>query len=180
MQRIAPKRRAWGIGAIAVILTIGAAQLNGTRLESALACDRSDPVNSACWDASYRDYLKAARWVRDSTPKDAVFFVNKERGFYLHSGRLTINQDRALQEDSLSLAAFLRSSGAHYTVATTVGLRAAQHDRLLSSACKDFVLLHSFPSATLVLRLREPSDPPDDDAACRALETYRNATRSIE
>ncbi len=180
MQRFAPRHRAWGIGALVALLTIGATQLNASRLEAALGCDRQDPVESACWEASYRDYLKAARWIRDSTPQSAVFFVNKERGFYLHSGRLTINQDRALQEDSLSLADFLRASGARYTVATTVGLRAAQHDRLLASACRDFVLLQTFPSATLVLRLREPTDAPDDDSGCRALATYRNATRSSE
>lgn len=179
-RRFAPRLRGWGLAAMAVLLTIGAAQLNGERLASALDCDRNDPVNSACWDATYRDYLKAARWVRDSTPTSAVFFVNKERGFYLHSARLTINQDRALQEDSLSLASYLRSTGAHYTVATRVGLRAAQHDRLLASACRDFTLLRSFPSNTLVLRLREPGDSADGGGACRALEPYRNATRSTE
>lgn len=179
-RQLAPRLRAWGIAAIAVSLVFGAAQLNGTRLRSAFACDRDDPVNSSCWDASYRDYLKAARWVRDSTPPNAVFFVNKERGFYLHSGRVTINQDRALQEDSLSLAAYLRAAGAHYTVATAVGLRAAQHDRLLASACRDFVLLRAFPSNTYVLRLRDSTDAADDDGACRALATYRNATRSTE
>lgn len=179
-QRVAPRFRAWGIAALAGMLIVGAAQLNGARLGSALACDRDDPVNSNCWDASFRDYLKAAAWVRDSTPSDAVFFVNKERGFYMHSGRLTINQDRALQEDSLSLAGYLRSKGARFTVATTVGLRAAQHDRLLASACRDFVLLRAFPSETFILRLRDETDSPDDDGACRALATYRNATRSSE
>jgi hypothetical protein len=179
-KRFAPRFRGWGLAGMALLLSIGAAQLNGARLASALDCDRDDPVNSSCWDATYRDYLKAAHWVRDSTPTSAVFFVNKERGFYLHSGRLTINQDRALQEDSLSLAGYLRSSGAQYTVATSVGLRAAQHDRLLASACRDFVLLRRFPSNTLVLRLRAPDDSAADDGACRALETYRNATRSSE
>ena len=173
-RRFAPRRRMAMVATLATLLVVGAAVADDGRLREAAACDRANPVESAgCWDQYYRAYLKAARWVRDSTPADAVFFVNKERAFYLHSGRKTINQDRVLREDSTTVAEFLRARGVHYTVAAQVGLRENEQNYLLARACRAFVLLREFPEQTFVLRLREATDAPDNDSACRALATYQ-------
>ena len=98
--------------------------------------------------------------------------MNKERGFYLHARRKTINQDRTLQEDSLSLAPFLRQHGVEYAVTAQVGVRADKHNVLLARACHDFVVLKRLPQLTVVLRLRNSGDAVDDGRTCRALAPY--------
>lgn len=174
MRRFAPRARIAALTVLVLLLALGAARFDASRLASAGACDRRNPTESSgCWDRSYRAYLAAARWAAEFTPPDAVFFVNKERGFYFHSGRRTINQDRALEEDSVSLAPYLRQRGAHYTVATPVGVRSEEHNRLLAAACRDFLVLKRFPEQTLVLRLRTDDDPPGDETACRLLNSFR-------
>lgn len=172
-RRFAPR---WGratLAALFALLLVGAVRADHSWWRLTADCDRSTPSTSrGCWDTSYRVYLRAAQWVRDSTPPDAVFFVNKERAFYYHTARRTINQDRTLQEDSLSLAGYLRERGARYTVAAPVGLRAPEHYWLLASACRDFVVLRSFTERTLVMRLREPGDA-EDSRACGLLAPFR-------
>jgi Dolichyl-phosphate-mannose-protein mannosyltransferase len=171
--RFAPRQRAVARAVLFALLALGAVRAGVSSWERTADCDRSAPVTSeGCWDAAYRVYLRAAMWVRDSTPPDAVFFVNKERGFYYHTARRTINQDRTLQEDSLSLAGYLRSRGAHYAVAAPVGLQAPEHYWLLADACRDFVVLRTFTERTVVLRLRAPSEGPDP-RACNALAPFR-------
>jgi len=174
LRRLAPRARVPLLTVLVLLLAYGALRMDATRLLSAAECDRSNPVESTgCWDRTYRAYLAAAQWARTSTPEDAVFFVNKERGFYYHSARRTINQDRTLEEDSLSIGGYLRSRGVRYTVATPVGLRSEEHNRLLAAACREFVALKRFPEQTIVLRLRDAGDPVGDDAACRLLLPYR-------
>ncbi|MEO6447551.1 MAG: hypothetical protein ABIZ91_05580, partial [Gemmatimonadaceae bacterium] len=180
-RRFTPRWRGALMGTLVALLAFGALRVNVLRAEKNLGCDRGNLVDdSGCWDSYARAYLQAALWVRDSTPATALFFVNKERGFYMHSQRKTINQDRALQEDSLSLAAYLRARGAEYTVAAQVGVRSDKHNVLLASACRDFVVLKQFPRLTAVLRLRNADDPPDDGRACRVLSPYRGRTREPE
>lgn len=171
--RLVPRRRGAAVAMLAALLLVGVGAANVPRLRAAAACDRANPVESdGCWDPYYRAYLRAARWVRDSIPPDAVFFVNKERAFYQHARRRTINQDRTLRESPSTLATYLRERGAHYAVAAPVGLREDEHYYLLAHACHDFVLVRSFAEDTFVLRLRAPSDPPGDDSACQALSPY--------
>ena len=173
-RRYASRYRVALLAMLSALLMLGASRVVSVRLRDALGCDRAIPMDDqACWSPEYRAYLQAARWVRDSTPAAAIFFVNKERGFYMHSARRTINQDRVLQEDSLSLAPFLRSRGATHAVIAPVGTRSDRHNFLLAQACRDFVVLREFPMATVVVRLREATDPANDDGACRALLPYR-------
>lgn len=171
--RLFPRRRGALVAILATLLLAGAGRADVAALRTAAACDRVAPVQSdGCWDPSYRAYLTATHWVRDSTPSDAVFFVNKERAFYQHTGRKTINQDRALRESPSTLAAYLRERGAHYAVAAPVGLREREHYHLLAQVCQEFVLLRSFAEDTFILRLRASSDPPGDRSACEALSPY--------
>lgn len=179
--KLFPRQRGVLMAILAALLLVGAGRADVASLRRAAACDRNAPVQSdGCWDPFYRAYLTATHWVRDSTPSDAVFFVNKERAFYQHSRRKTINQDRALREPPLMLGAYLRGRGAHYAVAAPVGLREEEHYHLLAQACQDFVLLRSFAEDTFVLRLREPDDPPGDDGACKALSPYLTWRRRLD
>lgn len=180
-ERFAPRRRAAIVGGLAGLLLLGTAQSDLRFLRRMLRCDRSAPARSAgCWNPQYRAYLQAAQWVRDSTPADAVFFVNKERGFYQHSGRKTVNQDRTLKEDPDSLAGYLRSRGVHYSVAVPVGILSEHHNDLLARACHDFIVLKALPEQTFVLRLKDPSETPGDETACRALAPYRHSSPPAE
>jgi hypothetical protein len=181
LKRLAPRARVPVLTGLVLLLVIGALREGVPRLNAAMQCDRSNPIDApGCWDSQNQAYLAAARWVRASTPEDATFFVNKERSFYYHSARRTINQDRALEEDSLSLGPYLRSRGAAYTVATSIGVKSGTHNRLLAQACREFVVLKEFPEETVVLRLRQAGEAPGDDAACRVLFPYRDRSRSDE
>ncbi len=172
-KRVIPRRPFAVVGVLATLLALGAVRADLAEWREVKDCDRDNRSTSrGCWDVTYRAYLRAAHWVRDSTPPDAIFFVNKERAFYYHTGRRTINQDRTLQEDSLSLAGYLRTRGAHYTVAVPVGLRSAEHNWLLATACRDFVVLRGFAERSAVMRLREPGEPVDA-RSCELLAPYR-------
>ena len=173
-RRFLPQLRRPVLATLVGLLAFGALRVEYGRVRASLACDRSNPVDDRqCWDTFARAYLKAAYWVRDSTPPLSLFFVNKERSFYMHSSRKTINQDRTLQEDSLSLAPYLRAKGVEYAVTARIGVRSDKHNGLLARACRDFVILQKFPQETVVLRLRRATDVPDDGTTCRVLAPYR-------
>lgn len=177
--------RRWGVKAQALIVTgigallvVGAAQQGRELFARRIECHRrAESPGEQCFPESEQTFFAMARWVRDSTPPEALFFVSKERAFYLHSGRLTINQDRALQEDSLSLAPYLRSRGVTHTVVGAIGVRQAQHGRLLASACRDLVLLRRFSPESGVFRIRGAHEPGDGGAACELLGWWARLPR---
>jgi hypothetical protein len=155
------------------LLGIGALQRTGPEVANRLACDRSAPAESqACWPEPERDLLTLAKWVRDSTPSEAIFFVSKERGFYVHAGRKSINQDRALDEDSASVGAYLRAHGVTYTVLSPIGVLASKHGRVVSASCREFELVKQFTPRTLLLRVLPGRSPSDSTAACAATREY--------
>ena len=180
-RRFVPRWRRPAMATLVGLLAFGALRVEYGRVRASLACNRANPVDDrGCWDSFARAYLKAAHWVRDSTPPSSRFFVNKERGFYMHSLRKSINQDRTLQEDSLTLAPYLRANGVEFAVAAQVGVRSDKHNVLLARACRDFVVLKELPQETVVLRLRQATDPPDDGTTCRVLAPYRAHFRPRE
>lgn len=158
---------------VTALFLAGAAQRNVDLHAGRLACDRSNPAASAsCLPEEERIFLTMAHWVRDSTPREAILFVSKERAFHVHTGRLTINQDRALQEDSLSLGPYLRGRGVSYTVVGPIGVRQAQHARLLARACRDLVLVREYPLQSAILRIRGAEEAVDD-RSCPYLAPWR-------
>jgi len=169
------------IGALALLLTVGALQRVAPYYRRYAACDRAHPSESAtCWPDAERDYLRLARWVRDSTPAGSIFFVSKERSFFMHTARKSINQDRGLQEDSLSLAPYLRSRGVAYTVVTPVGVRSQMHNALLATACRDLALVHEFAPTTFLLRVRAVDEPTGADDSCARIRQFVEAPASEE
>jgi Dolichyl-phosphate-mannose-protein mannosyltransferase len=173
-SRFGPRIRGVATALIAILVLAGSAGSDVPTVREALACDRADPAHDdACWTTEERAYLRAAQWARDSVPAGAIFFVNKERGFWYHSGHLTINQDRALEEDSASLAPYLRATGARYVVTTRVGTKSLQHGRLVASACHDMVLVKDFEDGVALLRVRDP-DEAEDPRACAVVQWWRD------
>jgi hypothetical protein len=159
--------------AIAALLAFGAIRVLSRELPPRLACDRRAPAESEpCWPEADREFLQLSHWIRDSTAKDAVFFVSKERAFYVHSGRRSINQDRGLREDSASLGGYLRSRGVDYTVVTPIGVFAKAHGRLVASACQEFDVVKQVSPRTMLLRLRPEPAPRDDTMTCNAVRQF--------
>lgn len=167
----------WVVPAITLALAIGALTRDGDRVAAVRACDRANPLESpACYSAGEREALQVAYWVRDSTAADDVFFVSKERAFFVHSGRRSINQDRALRERPDSIAPYLRSRHVRYAVVSPIGVYAWEHNSLLSQACRDFAVVRQFSVATVLLRVRDAGEAGDDGAACKALAWWRPRT----
>jgi len=173
-DRYLPKAR-WGLmAALALLLAGGALVRDLARLATVRACDRSNPIDSpACFPDGDRAALQLARWVRDSTGRDDVFFVSKERAFFVHSGRRSINQDRGLREPPDSLASYLRARQVRYAVVTPVGVYAKEHNALLAQACRDFVVVRQFAASSALLRVRDAGDADDGGATCRTLAPWR-------
>jgi hypothetical protein len=175
-----PRYRRWTVWGIAALLGLGALRLGAPEFSKRLACDRAAPADSPdCWPVAERELLTLAHWVRDSTPPDVLLFVSKERAFYVHAGRKTINQDRGLREDSTTIGAYLRSRGVDYTAVTTVGVYARRHRVLVRGACRDFELVKRFSRRTLLLRVLPESAPSDATPACEAIRQFNqpvNAT----
>jgi len=170
---VAPRYRRLAVYVMAAVLAAGAIALTGPELNDRLACDRSAPADSeTCWPVSERELLSLANWVRDSTPADAVFLVSKERAFYFHSGRKSINQDRGLREDSASFGPYLRMRGVSYTVLTPVGVRADRHAGLIESACRDFELVKQVSRRTLLLRVVPQAAASDSTPTCAAIREF--------
>ena len=172
-QRFFPRYRRWVVFAFGAALAIGALGRTAVDVSTHLQCDRSAPADSpSCWSREERELLKLAHWVRDSTPPDAVFFVSKERAFFVHASRRSINQDRALREDSTTIADYLRSRGVAYTVLTPVGVRMRRHTQLVRSACRDFELVKRFSNRAMVLRLLPGAAASDSATACAAARDF--------
>ena len=161
-------------GVLVGLLALGAGLRTANKLAKVAACDRANVLQSeGCLTPDYRVYLQVARWVRDSIPADEVFFVAKERAFFFHSGHRTINQDRGIEEDSLSLGPYLRAQGVGYAVATPVGIRSDGFGNLLATACRDFTVVRAFSRKTILLRVRGADEPRDRGTACRAMAPWR-------
>ncbi|MBK6843376.1 MAG: hypothetical protein IPG88_13915 [Gemmatimonadetes bacterium] len=168
--------RRWVVPAITLALAVGALTRDGDRVAAARACDRANPLASpACYSDGEREALQVAYWVRDSTAADEVFF-SKERAFFVHSGRRSINQDRALRERPDSIAPYLRSRHVRYAVVSPIGVYAWEHNSLLSQACRDFAVVRQFSAATVLLRVRDEGEAGDDGATCEALARWRPKT----
>ena len=175
-EKYAPRYRRLAVFGVGALLALGAMRETAPALRQRLGCDRTAPaVSPPCWPQAEREFLSLANWVRDSTPADALFFVSKERAFYVHSGRKTINQDRGLREDSTSLGGYLRSREVSYTVLTRVGVNARRHATLLSSACREFELVKEISPQTLMLRVAPQSAESDSVPACAAIRNYAPA-----
>lgn len=169
-KRLFSERGRLLVFAASLLLLVGAYPRNATRVQRLTACDRAHPESSAaCWPSADGEYLRLAKWVRDSTPREAIVFVSKERAFFVHSGRKSINQDRGLQEDSASLGPYLRSRGVSFSAVSPVGVRSQQHNALVAKACRDFAIVRHFSERTILLRVRAESEPPDAGETCAAL-----------
>ncbi|MCC6774309.1 MAG: glycosyltransferase family 39 protein [Gemmatimonadaceae bacterium] len=169
----APRARPWLLATFVGLVAWGSLRTDARLFQRAMACDRANPAGpSTCWPIPERNYLRLANWVRDSTPPDAIFFVSKERAFYMHAGRKSINQDRGLQEDSVSLGDFLRARGVSYATVTPVGVRSGPHNRLVAAACREFSLVRRFSEQTMLLRVRAPGESSATDDACAALAVW--------
>jgi len=174
-----PRHRLAALLVFSATLAIGALGRTAAQVASRLDCDRTAPEDSpSCWPGQERELLKLAHWVRDSTPADAVFLVSKERAFFVHSGRKSINQDRALREDSATIAGYLRSRGVSYTVLTPVGVRATRHLQLVTGACRNFELVKQFTHRTILLQLLPETVPNDSSAACMAARAFDRRDRA--
>ncbi|HEX6314819.1 MAG TPA: glycosyltransferase family 39 protein, partial [Gemmatimonadaceae bacterium] len=172
-SKFVPRYATQALIVLSALMLIGAGRRTTEELATRLGCDRSAPATSpACWPDPDRELLTLAHWVRDSTPADAVFFVSKERAFFVHSGRKSINQDRALREDAESIGDYLRSRGVSYTVMSPIGIFAGRHARLVTRACREFELVRQFSSRTLLLRVLPEPASTEDTATCAAARAY--------
>ncbi|MCC6927887.1 MAG: glycosyltransferase family 39 protein [Gemmatimonadaceae bacterium] len=175
-ERWLPSVRRWVVPAIAALLLAGALARDARAVAAMRACDRSHPVDApTCLSPDERESMRLAAWVRDSTPPTARLFTSKERAFYWHTGRRTINEDRALREHPDSLAAYLRAREVAYAIVAPVGVWQWLHNDLLARACRDFDVVHSVSDRAMVLHLRAPGEGDDGGASCRALAPNRVA-----
>lgn len=169
-----PAWHGWLLAGLATLLGGGALRADLVLARRLKACDRTQPWESpSCWPEAHRSYLRLARWVRDSTPADAIFFVNKERAFYVHSGRRSINQDRGLREDSSTIGPYLRQHGVDFTVFTPIGVRSRRHSTLLVTACREFSIVRMFSPTTALLQVRTERALDESDSSCVTLRNMR-------
>jgi hypothetical protein len=178
--RLTKRHLRWPTFALATLLAVGAILRLTRELAPRLACDRRAPAESLpCWPEDEREFLQLTHWIRDSTPDDAVFFVSKERAFYVHSGRKSINQDRGLREDSTALGGYLRSRGVDYTVVTAIGVFARKHAASIASACREFRLVKQVSPRTMLLRVLPEPDPSDSTVTCTTVRQYVQAEYGV-
>ncbi|HEX4936170.1 MAG TPA: hypothetical protein VFV33_23475, partial [Gemmatimonadaceae bacterium] len=173
-DRWRPGRRPWIVALVTGAVAIGALRRDAAQLGAMRGCDRDAPAESpTCFPEGDREALRLARWARDSTAPADLFFTSKERAFYFHAGRRSINQDRALREGPATLAPYLRAHGVRYVVVSPVGVWAKQHNALVAAACDQFAVVHRESDRSMILRLRPVGERGEDGAACRALAPVR-------
>lgn len=161
--------------AVALLFVVGAGQAIVPNLLATRACDRQRPVDStSCLTPDERGLLLAARYVRDSTPSDAVLYVPKEAGFYLRANRRSVRDLAVTRTSADSLGGVLRRLHVTYAAVSPIGASAHRRNRLIAQACREFDYVASFDSNAVLLRVR-PIGPLDEDGeACQRTQMWRD------
>jgi 4-amino-4-deoxy-L-arabinose transferase-like glycosyltransferase len=147
-------------------------------LESAGSCDRESPHTSpGCFHTHEREYLAMTRWVRDSTPGDAVFVVVKEGTFGYYAQRKTVPWIRVVTADSTAVLDFVRRLGATHLALTEVTGRDARLAQLFTIHCDELSLERTLAPTTMVLRIHRPGEQGTQDG-CQGLASYLDAVRT--
>jgi hypothetical protein len=154
------------LGVVVLLLSIGPVVQLRITLNSQRGCDRDRPSDSvACFkNEDERLFAKAAEWVRDSTPKGALVFTDKEAAFALRSNRRGINQRSALEQSASTLLSSLRERGVGYMVVSAVGPRAEDHRHAAVRLCSDLVFVRGFGPKQLIFRVRGLNETADVQA----------------
>jgi hypothetical protein len=160
------------LATVALLFVAGSAQTNLPALNAMMACDRSNPSESpTCFSEDRRGLLQLARYARENTPRDAVFFVSKEAGFYWHTDRRSVRSESFRRVPTDSLGAVLRRRGVTYAVVSPVGTNRGVHNRAIARACREFESVASFDGDAVLLRLR-PGPIDHDDATCQLIAEW--------
>ncbi|MEQ1692488.1 MAG: glycosyltransferase family 39 protein [Gemmatimonas sp.] len=174
-ERYGVRAQRVALAALVGFFMLGVVDYGRKQLLDRLGCDRSDPSGSTpCASDSERNFRNIARWVRDSTPADAIVITNKPAAFFVHANRRSVNQLRAMRGDSSTFVSELRRRRVSYAVISSFGTHVREYSRVVARACADFVVVKEFPMHTAVLRLRGAPDEPADNSACRAMEYWKN------
>jgi hypothetical protein len=175
--RLTRGRSAWGQGlalaAVSLFFVVGSVQTALPTFRDMTACDRSKPLESpTCFSEDRRGLLQLARYSRENTPPDAVFFVSKEAGFYWHTDRQTVRTEGYHRVPPDSLGSVLRRSGVTYAVVSPIGANRRAHNRAIASACREFESVATFEGDAVLLRIR-PGPIDHDDETCQLIAQWK-------
>lgn len=182
VERVAGGRMAGGhaaraiVGAVAVLMAIGALRRDAAAVSSISTCDREAPATSAgCFADEQRDFFAAATLARQVTPDSARFLSSKEATLYLLSGRQSVRESRALTiSDPAAFAQLLQRERVGYLLLSRLHLDQQSLAGLLAARCRDYVVVRSFGLHVVLLRVRAPQDMPGRAApdGCAAIDRW--------
>jgi hypothetical protein len=146
-------------------------------VKTRLDCGRAPapPGPNRCLYPAEQDWMAAVRWVRDSTPTDAVVLTAKSGPFYYYAHRETLSFAAATALPPGRLVEYVFGQGGRYIVLTTVTLteRARLAERVAAS-CRALAVAAEFSPQAYVLRLRDARDVAGPNA-CAAVAAYQRS-----
>ncbi|MFN0181263.1 MAG: hypothetical protein ACKVZ0_20850 [Gemmatimonadales bacterium] len=175
-SRFAPR---WATIAVAVVTMM----LGGTALGRSVAnaramagCDRGGPTPPVnCLTASQASFFEAARYIKDSTPPDAVFLTAKYATLHHYTGRTAVSYRGALARDSADFLPFLDGNRVRYVLLASLEL--SEFNRLgplLAKTCHRLSVVRAFDPGTWLLATTPDLAAP----ACRAVQEHDRLNRN--
>lgn len=165
------------VAAAALLVIATSAALSGRAAAASERCGhevRPPDANACMWPAQ-QDFMAAIRWMRDSTPADAVALATKEGDFYYYARRPTLGFRAAIQERPATFLDYVRRRGASYVVLTTLTVEERRWlaDRLAPN-CASLDLAATVAPDAYVLRLKPQADASAANA-CAAVAEFQRA-----
>ncbi len=165
------------VSAAALLVIATSAALSGRAAAASERCGhevRPPDANACMWPAQ-QDFMAAIRWMRDSTPADAVALATKEGDFYYYARRPTLGFRAAIQERPATFLDYVRRRGASYVVLTTLTVEERRWlaDRLAPN-CASLDLAATVAPDAYVLRLKPQADAGAANA-CAAVAEFQRA-----
>lgn len=163
------------IGVVLMAGLVGTAGLfSYLRLDRFRHCNRTDPyADRGCYPVERRDFVAAARFIRDSLPPEAVVVTAKPATVHYFSRRQTVRLPRLLRDEERTGALILNRLGADIILLGHLVPIEERAATMLRQHCSTLEVRATFSSSTLVLAPKGTAGPAD---ACEALERYGSAT----
>jgi hypothetical protein len=174
-RSLPPAVRGALMGALVLLLSVGAVRGALARDARVRTCDRNNPVpTEACYGGETRNIASAALYLREHAPREAVVLTYYPPVVNFISGHLTEYSRLVDRLPQGQAARVLRERGIGYVL---LSRRLGPVARNLFQSCHELTFEARFPPAAFLLSTAIPSDPSRN--ACAALTEFMSRRQRV-
>jgi len=149
--------------------------------QAALSCDRSRATTSeGCFPAERLGFFAAMRYIRQSTPPDAIILTLLDAITNYYTDRQTVYPETVSASSPSEFEATARSAGVRYVLLSPLHPPDALRIPWWIQQCKDLAPVSEFPATTMLLSLPPAGAPQPQPDACADIERYLNSPTNAE